>query len=378
MAVIDSLPADVVCFTPASNPVKSLVGLTDEEFAAWPTSPEIPQKLMAAFGRKDTVVGLRITAVGALSFRDNPKLRLFITHENAAAGVTKLGGVRVQFKVREQPIAHTAPDAQSKGADTSGRQAYRKWTDSTGSHTVEAMFLDFKDGKVQLKTRDGEVKSVPVEKLSKEDQDWVRHGGAVKPAEGVKTKPATETSAAKAGMALELKEGQAQYTASGMTGTAMSFNIVNGKMVYEPTPLTCPVRGIFQGKTYHATFQGVQGAESGADPMMAPAMFFQGSVKGSVVVVGDLSWNPSPGATATTKCRIVAQDPSGRYLVEGITYFYNRPIVVGPGAIIENARSDKQDTRVTDASGKEHTLAFGHTATLDSQGTISKWHVVGH
>lgn len=62
MDVIKSLPEDVVCLTSARNPVTSLVGIGDDEFAAWPTSPDIPQKLMAAFGRKDTIVGLSIMA----------------------------------------------------------------------------------------------------------------------------------------------------------------------------------------------------------------------------------------------------------------------------------------------------------------------------
>ena len=39
MAVIQSLPQDFVCFTSSENPVTSLTGLQDTEFASYVTSP---------------------------------------------------------------------------------------------------------------------------------------------------------------------------------------------------------------------------------------------------------------------------------------------------------------------------------------------------
>ncbi|NUQ64444.1 MAG: hypothetical protein HUU20_18415 [Pirellulales bacterium] len=50
----------------------------------------------------------------------------------------------------------------------------RKWTDSTGKYTVDAEFVDFKDAKVHLKKEDGTPLSLPLEKLSATDQDFVR------------------------------------------------------------------------------------------------------------------------------------------------------------------------------------------------------------
>ena len=49
----------------------------------------------------------------------------------------------------------------------------RKWTDSTGKFSVEAEFVEFKDGKVRLKKEDGEIVTVPLEKLSQEDQQFI-------------------------------------------------------------------------------------------------------------------------------------------------------------------------------------------------------------
>ena len=49
----------------------------------------------------------------------------------------------------------------------------RKWTDATGRHSVEAEFMDVQDGKVRLKKTDSSVVSVPIERLSKADQEFV-------------------------------------------------------------------------------------------------------------------------------------------------------------------------------------------------------------
>jgi formylglycine-generating enzyme required for sulfatase activity len=50
----------------------------------------------------------------------------------------------------------------------------RKWTESTGKYTVEAEFVDFKDGKVRLKKESGTVVAIPLERLSAADQEWVK------------------------------------------------------------------------------------------------------------------------------------------------------------------------------------------------------------
>lgn len=51
---------------------------------------------------------------------------------------------------------------------------YRTWTDSAGQYTVEAQFITLIGGTVKLKRRDnGNEISLPMEKLSKEDQNWI-------------------------------------------------------------------------------------------------------------------------------------------------------------------------------------------------------------
>lgn len=51
----------------------------------------------------------------------------------------------------------------------------RVWKDSRGEFSVLALFVSFGNGKVTLKkVETGEVISVPLERLSKEDQEWIK------------------------------------------------------------------------------------------------------------------------------------------------------------------------------------------------------------
>lgn len=53
----------------------------------------------------------------------------------------------------------------------------RVWTDASGQHRVEAILIKLEDGKVVLRRRDGRVVALPLEKLSRQDQDYVRRCG---------------------------------------------------------------------------------------------------------------------------------------------------------------------------------------------------------
>ena len=50
----------------------------------------------------------------------------------------------------------------------------KKWTDSTGNYTLEAKFIELRDGKVQLRKPDGRVLTVAIEKLNKADKEYVK------------------------------------------------------------------------------------------------------------------------------------------------------------------------------------------------------------
>jgi len=68
------------------------------------------------------------------------------------------------------------------GVLATGQQALaRTWTDTQG-RKVEAEFAGVRDGRVQLKTESGAIRSVPVEQLSSEDRRFVAEAIGVKPA----------------------------------------------------------------------------------------------------------------------------------------------------------------------------------------------------
>ena len=82
----------------------------------------------------------------------------------------------------------------------------RQWSDSTGKHKLQADFVDFKDGMVRLKTEDGRVISVAIEKLSEADQQFVKsqieQAGKAKTPQATPTPLAVETNSIGMRMAL--------------------------------------------------------------------------------------------------------------------------------------------------------------------------------
>jgi len=54
------------------------------------------------------------------------------------------------------------------------KKLWRVWTDSTGTHKVEAKLKEFRDGKAWLVKRDESVVGLSLSQLSKEDQEYVR------------------------------------------------------------------------------------------------------------------------------------------------------------------------------------------------------------
>ncbi len=50
----------------------------------------------------------------------------------------------------------------------------RTWTDPSTGRTVRAEFLSYAFGKVKLRKEDGSVITVPMERLSDEDQKWIQ------------------------------------------------------------------------------------------------------------------------------------------------------------------------------------------------------------
>lgn len=72
------------------------------------------------------------------------------------------------------PEAEPAPKAEYRPGGWSAPPGRRTWTDATGQFEVEAEFGGCAFGTVKLKKPDGSIVEVPLEKLSEEDQAWIR------------------------------------------------------------------------------------------------------------------------------------------------------------------------------------------------------------
>jgi SLA1 Homology Domain 1 (SHD1) protein len=82
-------------------------------------------------------------------------------------------------KVAQEKIAElesTAADGQTGAfAPPVGSDKYRTWTDVTGSYKIEAELVEATDAAVTLKRKeDGRIVKVPIEKLSPEDQEFLK------------------------------------------------------------------------------------------------------------------------------------------------------------------------------------------------------------
>lgn len=78
---------------------------------------------------------------------------------------------------RAATVLHAVTDAELRealfGSTTAGSGQWRFWKDSTGQYQVEATLVDVTSTAVVLKKRDGTTLSVPLDRLSKEDLEFL-------------------------------------------------------------------------------------------------------------------------------------------------------------------------------------------------------------
>jgi hypothetical protein len=74
---------------------------------------------------------------------------------------------------------HAALKAQGVVPKPAARPAaaLRTWTDVTGRYRIEAALVKLENGKVLLRKRDGSMIALPLEKLSREDREYVGRRG---------------------------------------------------------------------------------------------------------------------------------------------------------------------------------------------------------
>jgi SLA1 homology domain 1, SHD1/Protein of unknown function (DUF3887) len=69
---------------------------------------------------------------------------------------------------------YVTPSASGPAAGSTSDSPVREWSDATGKYRVYAELMGVKDGKVQLKKSDGKVITIPLAKLSAQDQDALK------------------------------------------------------------------------------------------------------------------------------------------------------------------------------------------------------------
>jgi len=168
-------------------------------------------------------------------------------------------------------------------------------------------------------------------------------------------------------ISLRLDDDATSYVIAGMEEATVNSKIVNGKVVYDPVEVRGPVTSIFRDVEYKAKFKGIwQLRDTGGGGVEQTVV---GTLTGTATVPWDASKKPAADhAAVTTKCKILDEHPNGRFLIEGTLSLVNRPILIGPGATIENARTDKKPMTFLDTFGNRHTLLPGGKVTVDSAG----------
>ncbi len=107
----------------------------------------------------------------AKSFKISGWPTIFLVDHEGVIQAKNLRGKKLDIAL-EQLVSRAEEDGAT--GDPPGGQ-WRTFTDSTGKHKVEAMFLEFTDGKVTLRRKDNDKEVVlDYARLSKEDQAYAR------------------------------------------------------------------------------------------------------------------------------------------------------------------------------------------------------------
>ena len=93
----------------------------------------------------------------------------FAPHSNRLPAI--VGVAAHAFVLAASLLLNAAP---TRADDQIDQLKFRTWTDSSGTHKTEAALIRYKDGKVFLRKQDGATPTVPMDRLSKADQNYVK------------------------------------------------------------------------------------------------------------------------------------------------------------------------------------------------------------
>ena len=82
-------------------------------------------------------------------------------------------GTTTDPKPAVTPMANTEPDARTTALEPKDDNGYRTWSDASGAHTIKARFGGSINETVTLIKEDGSKVSLPLDKLSEQDRQWL-------------------------------------------------------------------------------------------------------------------------------------------------------------------------------------------------------------
>lgn len=112
-------------------------------------------------------------------FQANPNLaaEFFQDHPDLADQFSEEKGEpagEAEGKMTEEETQDKPQDEEETVAETAQEPTYRTWKDESGDFSVEAAFGGLAMGTVILHKKDGSKLKVPMERLSQDDQQWIR------------------------------------------------------------------------------------------------------------------------------------------------------------------------------------------------------------
>ncbi len=138
---------------------------------------QVPEKFFVAFwfdaeATKGVYVGKDTNVTGTHSYTGLPDKGYHKVEEGyewmIRAVVSDANGKKPSY-----PKVKTYEDEDTSNAEVGEISKMRIWNDSTGAFSLEAEFVELKDGKVTLRKTDGKAITIDLEKLSQEDRDFV-------------------------------------------------------------------------------------------------------------------------------------------------------------------------------------------------------------
>jgi hypothetical protein len=126
--------------------------------------------------------------------------------------------------------------AAKQSPDDEPEEKRRTWTDSTGKHTIEAEFKGLAAGQVKLVKADGSSIAIALDKLSEEDQAWIRKRPRIeetrRTAAAIERKRAADEQQREARRQAAAEERRREAASKNLGITMAAYNQIKTGMTY--------------------------------------------------------------------------------------------------------------------------------------------------